>query len=78
MSETEINPIQENSWKILTINDAHAYIEDFAKKHEIKLNDPNLRLLMVEEKYSFFLISEQLDCIIQDIIMANKTLCRRR
>jgi len=31
MSETEINPIQENSWKILTINDAHAYIEDFAK-----------------------------------------------
>lgn len=62
----------ENTWKILTTKNAHAIIEDFCKKNDLKITDKYLFLNMKEKKYSFCQITEKQRDIIQDeLVVAN-------
>jgi MarR-like DNA-binding transcriptional regulator SgrR of sgrS sRNA len=64
-------------WKVLSLRNAHAEIEHFAKKHEMEISDKNIYLRMKEQKISFCQISKkQQDIIHDELVVANKPECK--
>ncbi len=64
-------------WKVLSLRNAHAEIEHFAKKNEMEISDKNIYLRMKEQRISFCQISKkQQDIIHDELVVANKPECK--
>ena len=49
----------ENNWKVLSTKNAHAYLEDFAKKENLKYSDPMMPVMLAKNKISMINLSKK-------------------
>lgn len=69
-NQAKVDP--SNGWKVLGLRNAHAEIEHFAEKNDIKITDKTLYLQMKQQRISFCQISKkQQDIIHDELVVAN-------
>ncbi len=65
-------PKMDNTWKILTTKNAHASLEEFAKKQELSFSDKSFPTLLAQNKISMInLSSKQRDQLYMELMVAN-------